>query len=783
MPNLLLSLLLGSQLMNSAYSRNATDSSPPPHLRSGNAAFDELFDLTMSEVQANSVSTIRDGSFMQGQPMPCDCFETGELWHYVWTRDSAYAVDLGLAWLDPERSRQTLLFKVSEARQASRFGSGLEVVQDTGSGGSWPISTDRVAWGLGAGRLLPLLPEHQQLDFLQLTFETLKNTLETDRSVVYDRAHGLYRGEQSFLDWRQQSYPIWTANDVKAIGQSFALSTNVLHLLALRQASAYAERLNDAERRDRYAAWALDLERSIRSFFWLPDAGMFSSMSSATDLAFPLQKFDLLGQALAVRAGLVSMDEGRSIFSNYPLHRAGPPVIHPQLPDRAIYHNRAVWPFVTAYAIQAAIQVEHAPFVTEAMQSLLNGVAQHRSNMENFEFLSGRTFVEDGNLSGPVINSRRQLWSVAGFVSLIIQGLFGLEVEGDDLRIAPHLTHKIAQSWLAGGRLELRDFRWRGKRLHIDMQWPEIKTSSDGFLRVESLILNGETLRDSTIAFSQLAADNQLVVKLIEDSNPSLSTLNFAKVGPGPGLVDEEYERVFAPREPRLAWLDDHTLRIERRETKATRWDLYRDGRLFAANLNDESLEVPDRGCYTAVQTYEGGSLVSHPSPELCRYAWNTEFSSSNGALKSLDGASQANDHNRPHFNDWGRPHQILEVSSFEVPRNGSYRAEVGFGNAFGSIQSGVTAAVKWLEVIDADSGEIQSGAVFLPHQMNWDIWSWSSALALELKAGRRYKLSLSDARNMSYMKHFERYTAGRGGAEGALNRANVSGIRLRLVE
>jgi hypothetical protein len=52
---------------------------------------------------------IRDGNYNGNNPIPCDCFETGEKWHYVWTRDLSYAADLGLAMLDPQRVRNSLL--------------------------------------------------------------------------------------------------------------------------------------------------------------------------------------------------------------------------------------------------------------------------------------------------------------------------------------------------------------------------------------------------------------------------------------------------------------------------------------------------------------------------------------------------------------------------------------------------------------------------------------------------------------------------------------------------
>ncbi len=82
-------------------------------VRSGNLMFDGLFALAIDEVAQNAVSGITDGSYDE---TPCDCFETGEQWHYVWTRDLAYSVDLSLAVVDPVRSQTSLLFKVGNKR-------------------------------------------------------------------------------------------------------------------------------------------------------------------------------------------------------------------------------------------------------------------------------------------------------------------------------------------------------------------------------------------------------------------------------------------------------------------------------------------------------------------------------------------------------------------------------------------------------------------------------------------------------------------------------------------
>ena len=126
-------------------------------------AFDALFALAGHEMRQDSVDAIRDGNYNGGAPIPCDCFETGEKWHYVWTRDLSYAADLGAGharsaaraqfarWIQAVR----LARRRRQARRRWRAArDGLQIVQDTGSGGSWPVSTDRVAWAFAAEDVL-----------------------------------------------------------------------------------------------------------------------------------------------------------------------------------------------------------------------------------------------------------------------------------------------------------------------------------------------------------------------------------------------------------------------------------------------------------------------------------------------------------------------------------------------------------------------------------------------------------------------------------------------------
>jgi hypothetical protein len=403
----------------------------PMRVDTASTLFNGLFAMAQDDLAQDSVTAIRDGAFDHGQPIPCQCFETGLKWPYVWTRDLSYSIDLGLWRFDPERSRNGLKFKLSDVRVPTAP-QGLYVMQDTGSGGSWPISTDRVVWFLGAKHLL------DDKAFAGDVYKALVDTLAQDRQYVFDTTTGLYRGETSFLDWREQTYPAWTADNVVAIGQSFSLSTNVLHYQALQLAVTMAAARHDSKASHDYRAQAAALKKAINAHFWRADRGMYMSYIGGDGA--PYDTYDLLGIALAITSGVADGERAKQTLANYPSWPAGSPVIWPERSDQPIYHNRAIWPFVSAYALRAARTVDDPARIAHEIKSVMRGAALYGSNMENYELLTQGQHVDDGKLSGPVVNSPRQLWSVAAYFAVVTEGVFGLDEDG---KVEPKLPASL----------------------------------------------------------------------------------------------------------------------------------------------------------------------------------------------------------------------------------------------------------------------------------------------------------------------------------------------------
>lgn len=122
---------------------------------------------------------------------------TGLFWGGVWTRDVSYSIIHSMAYIQPAAAKASLMCKISPTGQ---------IIQDTGTGGAWPCSTDRQIWTTAAWELYKVTGDKE---WLETAYNVVKNSLSVDMLTLYDSETGLVRGESSFIDWRQQSYPRW----------------------------------------------------------------------------------------------------------------------------------------------------------------------------------------------------------------------------------------------------------------------------------------------------------------------------------------------------------------------------------------------------------------------------------------------------------------------------------------------------------------------------------------------------------------------------------------------
>jgi hypothetical protein len=542
-------------------------------------------------------------------------------------------------------------------------------------------------WFLGARHLL------DDAGFASQVRQALAGTLAQDRQYVFDAAIGLYHGETSFLDWRQQSYPAWTANDVRFIAQSFSLSTNVLHYQALQLAAELAE--GDPTRAAGYRTQAAALKVAINTHFWRPDRGLYMSYIGGDGL--PVEAYDLLGLSLAITSGVADPQRARQALANYPTWPAGSPVIWPERADQPIYHNRAIWPFVSAYALRAARATDDPARIAHEIRSVLRGAALAGSNMENYELLTQGTHVDDGPLSGPVVNSPRQLWSVAGFLDMAIEGVFGLTDEG---LIEPKLPVSLVPMLF-------------GDADHIDLQLHDRRITLRRPATLDgNLLIAGSTQHDGQHTVVQLKA---------------------IQVADRPLRTDAP---LYAPATPSLPAVeaDGNHWRVR----SAGKGVLYvNGGRHGTIDGSAAIARTAGQQCFRVTHVDDHG-IESLPSPEACP-----------GETVQVTGA-------------WPR--------HWTAPTTGSYRAMLDYANPHGPINTGITAAVKWL-VVDCGDGAPQRLLLVMPHSEGRQLSTYGDFTA---KADARCRFSLEDGFNMSYLRHNTHYTGGAGGSAGPLNEADI---------
>ena len=111
--------------------------------------------------------------------------------------------------------------------------------------------------------------------------------------------------------------------------------------------------------------------------------------------------------------------------------------------------------------------------------------------MENYELVSQAVHVEEGALSGPVVNSERQLWSVAGYLSMVVEGVFGVQ---DDGRVQPKLPAALVPELF--GKQRRISLEADGKRYVLERP----KQVGDGLLVAGTVKTRGTTTTVQLVA-------------------------------------------------------------------------------------------------------------------------------------------------------------------------------------------------------------------------------------------------------------------------------------------
>ena len=370
---------------------------------------------------------------------PDTTLRTGKEWAGVWTRDVSYSILLSMAYLQPEASMISLMKKIDPMGR---------IIQDTGSGGAWPVSTDREIWCVAAWEVYKVTGDRKWLEYI---YPIIKRSLETDRVAFYDTETGLVKGETSFIDWREQSHPRWV--QCADIYNTETLSTSVVHAEAWKVLGEIATILGHKDVAKDAFAQAKRITEAVNRNLWMDDKGYYAMYLYGRDNLITNPRAETLGESLAVMWNVAPADRAKSITVNNPTTPFGVATFYPSIPDMPAYHNKSLWPWVGSWWALANAKVGNEEGVMQAIGNVFRPAALFCTNKENYNLENGDIATE--------LNSSNMLWCLSGNIALTHKILFGIDFEKDGLAFHPFVPKAL------GATRSLNGFKYRDAILDI----------------------------------------------------------------------------------------------------------------------------------------------------------------------------------------------------------------------------------------------------------------------------------------------------------------------------
>lgn len=664
------------------------DLSTYPVVSGGNPLLEAVYNMGLDEM-VNAVE-------------PDTTLRTGKEWAGVWTRDVSYSIILSMAALQPEASMISLLKKINEEGQ---------IIQDTGSGGAWPISTDRMIWTVAAWEVYKVTGDKK---WLETIYPVVERSIAKDAQTVISE-NGLIKGETSFIDWREQSYPRWM--QTADISQSEAMGTNVLYAAALDCASQMAEVLGKTKEAAEFKKASEELAATIDKTFWMDDKGYYGMYTYGRDNLILNPRAETLGESLAILYDVAPAEKVRTISENHPVTKYGAPVFYPQISDIPNYHNNALWPFVASYWTLAQAKAGNEEGVLEGIGSVVRPAALFATNKENLNLDNGDIFTE--------LNSSNMLWSLSGNLALTNRILFGIHFEKDGLRIAPFVP-KVFE-----GERTLSNFPYRGARINLTV---------NGFGdSIASVTINGKphqfgkngipvkakgkiypVLKDGVLFIPAEMIQGEFNLKVDMDNQPI------------PEMKVNNVPNVKAPLTP-VAWLVNDELQWNPIEYIGE-YIVLKDGK-EVARTRQTNYPAKEAGEWQVIGVSAEGIESFASEPRSNRPSMFLDMDEEVTLAQSPEISYPSEKINGYKGKGFVETDMSLKpvVKTIDIPKDGLYSISYRYSNGNGPVNTENKAAIRSLYVDGEDVGTIvmpQRGVA------NWDDWGVSNSLKVNLTKG-----------------------------------------------
>jgi len=455
----ILTILLISSSLSSCFNADAQE------IKSDNANLVDAFKLALNTVDIN----VRRGFLAAGGDYG------GE-----WTRDIAINSWNGVSLLRPQVAANSLW--------------SVTINKDSIGHQYW----DKIIWTIAA---LNHYKVSGDLSFLKTAYLCSKNTMSNLEQTTFDEKYGMFMGPsvfndgiagypESIFDSLNNSSFVLDHKNSKTIK---CLSTNSLYYGAYMALGEMSKILRDGNL-EIYLKKGAALKTQILKYLYNEKESKLYYLIDSQGKIDPSQEG--LGISFSILFGVVNAQQASAIVNNIKRSSYGIPSIYP---DFARYnakkpgrHNNIIWPMVNGFFANAALKTKNYEVFTSELNNLTHLALDEDKGNYNFrEIYNASTGIPDGGWqrrNTPTDfhwNSfKTQTWSATAYLSMVLNGLFGVKCNDTGLSFTPFLPENI-------NYLSLESLPYRKAVVNI-----EIKGSGH---QVKSFQVNGNPKKDFKI--------------------------------------------------------------------------------------------------------------------------------------------------------------------------------------------------------------------------------------------------------------------------------------------
>ena len=376
-----------------------------------------------------------------------------------WTRDISINSWNGVSLFRPKVAKESLW--------------SVTINKDTIGQQYW----DKIIWSIAAWNHYLVTGDKE---FLSQAFTCSANTMKKLEQITFDTNYCLFMGPSVFNDGiAAYPEPIYEPDnfssgvlDHKNSYHIKCLSTNCVYYgayIALSKMSIFLNKNSEISKT--YLQKAKDLKNSILKNFYNNNKNTFNYLIDQQRNVNDSQ--EALGISFAVIFGIIDGKKADQLIENAVVSKYGITSITPDFPryskEMPGRHNNIIWPFVNGFFSKATVVTKNYNTFTHELFSLTHLALDEDKGNYNFrEIYNPYSGKPDGGYQAwgkehPNYHwesFKFQTWSATAYISMVLNGLFGMKFSEESLSFEPFLPEEI-------GSIELKDLKYRNSKLNI----------------------------------------------------------------------------------------------------------------------------------------------------------------------------------------------------------------------------------------------------------------------------------------------------------------------------